>query len=104
MNRKQAYKKALKNRNRKIVSNYAKLNCVSSILPVMADYIYDLDLENSDLFKKVYDAIREVDESLTQRNENQTEEEYLSAMEQQVLIQRSFRENFFKQLFNNDEQ
>lgn len=76
------------------IHNANKLTFLVGGLPVFADLIYDLDMENSELLQNVYDSIRKLDEEVTKKRPDQTQEEYDLAMGAQLVIQQKIRELF----------
>ena len=81
--------------------NLNKNLLIVSVLPVIADYIEDLNMEQSNAYQNVYNAMRELDEKITAKGQEQSEEEYRGAMDAQNAIQRGFRKFFIEMCKSN---
>lgn len=101
MNERQKQKKEARQMIKLAQKNLNKNLLIVSVLPVIADYIEDLNMEQSNAYQNVYNAIRELDEKITAKGQEQSEQEYRSAMDAQIAIQRGFRQ-FFIEMCKSD--
>lgn len=101
MNERQKQKKQARQMIKLAQKNLNKNLLIVSVLPVIADYIEDLNMEQSNAYQNVYNAIRELDEKITAKGQEQSEQEYRSAMDAQNAIQRGFRK-FFIEMCQSD--
>ena len=99
MNIRQKQIKEARQRIKKQNSDIQKLIFVVAVLPVIGDYISDIDMELSPDFKKVYDSIIELDSKVMAIKEGQTKQEYEATVSSQLAIQTEFRK-FFKDFCN----
>lgn len=92
-----------KQKARTKVLRTGKLTFVVGVLPVLADFIEDLDIEGENsAFHEVYKAIRELDVKIMQPkdpNDPTSVDHFQGAIDSQMIMQRRFRE-FFKELTN----
>lgn len=112
MSNKKLTQKKIKDKQRRLSLQQHKLVFVVGVAPVLADFLYDLNLEQDESdFKQLHDLIRKIDEALMQPpvdlssklpEDLERIEGYKRAVETQILIQRKFRQ-FYKDLCNETE-